>query len=92
MIGRTCLAPDRLGASQVEGSKFYFRPGRFFYRWLSVSAGTGEKSNAVAYTDFDLSLDKKSTAFSKRLNTAINGGGPLIALETISGDIFLRKK
>lgn len=54
---------------------------------LNFKSVTGE-----IYTDFDITLDKNSTAFSKRLNTSINGGGPLIALETVSGDIFLRKK
>lgn len=54
---------------------------------LSFRSVTGE-----IYTDFDLNLDKNSTAFSKQLNTSINGGGPEIALETVSGDIFFRKK
>lgn len=54
---------------------------------LSFKSVTGE-----IYTDFDLNLDKSSTAFSKQLNTSINGGGPVIALETVSGDIFFRKK
>jgi len=62
---------------------------------LASSAATALKFKSVTgeiYTDFDISLDKNSTSFSKLLNTSINGGGPLIALETISGDIFLRKK
>ncbi|MBX2875450.1 MAG: DUF4097 domain-containing protein [Saprospiraceae bacterium] len=44
------------------------------------------------YTDFDVDLDKNSSAFSKRLTTALNGGGAAIDLETVSGDIFFRKK
>ncbi len=44
------------------------------------------------YTDFDLQLDENSTPFSKKLNAPLNGGGELVALETISGDIFFRKK
>ena len=44
------------------------------------------------YTDFDIDLDKSSNAFNKRLTTALNGGGSAIALETVSGDIFFRKK
>ncbi len=54
---------------------------------LSFKSVTGE-----IYTDFDVNLDKSSSAFSKKLNTALNGGGPVIALETVSGDIFFRKK
>lgn len=45
------------------------------------------------YTDFDLlSLDDSSTPYSKRLNSSLNGGGPLISLETVSGDVFFRKE
>lgn len=44
------------------------------------------------YTDFDIELDKSSNAFNKRLTTALNGGGAAIDLETVSGDIFFRKK
>ncbi|MEZ5044295.1 MAG: hypothetical protein R2828_30665 [Saprospiraceae bacterium] len=54
---------------------------------LKFKSVTGE-----IYTDFDLDLDQNSTAFSKRLNSSLNGGGSLIALETISGDIFFRKE
>lgn len=54
---------------------------------LSFKSVTGE-----IYTDFDIDLDKNSSAFSKKLNAALNGGGPVIALETVSGDIFFRKK
>ena len=43
------------------------------------------------YTDFDINLDKGSTAYSKKVNTSINGGGSKISLETISGDIYFRK-
>ncbi|MCB0632284.1 MAG: DUF4097 family beta strand repeat-containing protein [Saprospiraceae bacterium] len=43
------------------------------------------------YTDFDMKLDEGSTAWSKRLNRSVNGGGKKIALETVSGDIFFRK-
>lgn len=45
------------------------------------------------YTDFELiSLDDSSTPYSKRLTSSLNGGGPLIALETVSGNIFFRKE
>jgi hypothetical protein len=53
---------------------------------LRFKSVTGE-----IYTDFDIQLDENSTAYSKRLNTRLNGGGPLISLETVSGDIFFRK-
>jgi hypothetical protein len=54
---------------------------------LSFKSVTGE-----IYTDFDgVKLDEKSTAYSKRLNAPLNGGGPRVALETISGDIYFRK-
>lgn len=43
------------------------------------------------YTDFDMKLDEGSTAWSKRLNRSVNGGGKKVALETVSGDIFFRK-
>ncbi len=44
------------------------------------------------YTDFDVELDKSSNAFNKHLTAALNGGGAAIDLETVSGDIFFRKK
>jgi hypothetical protein len=43
------------------------------------------------YTDYDMKLDEGSTAWSKRLNRSVNGGGKKVALETVSGDIFFRK-
>ena len=53
---------------------------------LSFKSVTGE-----IYTDFDISLDDKSSSYSKRLNRSLNGGGPILSLETVSGDIFFRK-
>ena len=54
---------------------------------LKFKSVTGE-----IYTDFDIDLDRGSTSYSKKLTTIINGGGgSLLALETISGDIFFRK-
>lgn len=44
------------------------------------------------YSDFDLKLTDNSTAYHKVLKESINGGGPLINLETVSGDIFFRKQ
>lgn len=54
---------------------------------LRFKSVTGE-----IYTDFDVDLDKNSSAFSKRVTAALNGGGAAIDLETVSGDIFFRKK
>ncbi len=54
---------------------------------LSFKSVTGE-----IYTDFDdITLDERSTSYSKRLNSPLNGGGPMLQLETVSGDIFFRK-
>lgn len=54
---------------------------------LKFRSVTGE-----IYTDFDVELDKNSSAYSKKLTSEINGGGPdLLSLETVSGDIFFRK-
>jgi len=54
---------------------------------LKFRSVTGE-----IYTDFDIELDKNSSAYAKKLNTEINGGGEkLLSLETVSGDIFFRK-
>lgn len=54
---------------------------------LSFKSVTGE-----IYTNFDVALDEDSSPWSKKLNASLNGGGDLITLETISGDIFFRKE
>lgn len=54
---------------------------------LRFKSVTGE-----IYTDFNIELDKNSSSYSKKLNTRINGGGDLVSLETVSGDIFFRKE
>lgn len=56
-------------------------------RNLSFKSVTGE-----IYTNFDVTLDNDSSPWSKKLNTSLNGGGDLISLETVSGDIFFRKE
>ena len=56
-------------------------------RDISFKSVTGE-----IYTDFDVALDKDSSPWSKKLNASLNGGGGLISLETVSGDIFFRKE
>ncbi|MEO0341574.1 MAG: hypothetical protein AAF242_20490, partial [Bacteroidota bacterium] len=53
---------------------------------IKVKSVTGE-----VYTDLDIRLDEGSTSYSKRMNTSLNGGGSLTRLETVSGDIFIRK-
>lgn len=72
-------------AKSISGFVDFTPPGNqgFDAAFKSV---TGE-----IYTDFDLKLDDGSTAWSKRLNRSLNGGGEKVTLETVSGDIFLRK-
>ncbi len=54
---------------------------------LKLRSVTGE-----IYTDFDIDLDKNSSAYSKKLTSELNGGGDrILSLETVSGDIFFRK-
>ncbi|PHN06620.1 DUF4097 family beta strand repeat-containing protein [Flavilitoribacter nigricans] len=75
----------QIRAKSISGFVDFTSPGNqgFDAAFKSV---TGE-----IYTDFDLKLDEGSTAWSKRLNRSLNGGGKKVALETVSGDIFLRK-
>lgn len=54
---------------------------------LSFHSVTGE-----IYTDFDIALDKKSSAYDKKVTTSLNGGGSDVYAETVSGDIFFRKQ
>jgi hypothetical protein len=54
---------------------------------LHFKSVTGE-----IYTDLEaVKLDNNSTSYSKKINTNLNGGGDLVQLQTVSGDIFLRK-
>ena len=55
---------------------------------LSIDTITGQ-----AYTSFDEFeiKDKESTSWSLSLKGVLNGGGPSVKLETISGNIYLRK-
>lgn len=48
--------------------------------------------SGMIYTDFDIALDPESSEFGKKVNTQLNGGGKLVSVETISGDIFFRKQ
>lgn len=72
-------------AKSISGFVDFTSPGNLGFD-ASFKSVTGE-----IYTDFDLKLDEGSTAWSKRLNRSLNGGGEKVALETVSGDIFLRK-
>ncbi len=56
---------------------------------LAVSTITGR-----AYTNLeDLKIkDKQATSWSLNVKGLLNGGGPAVELETISGDIFLREE
>lgn len=72
-------------AKSISGFVDFTSPGNLGFD-AAFKSVTGE-----IYTDFDLELDKGSTAWSKKLNRSLNGGGEKVALETVSGDIFLRK-
>lgn len=77
--------------------------GDIFLKSISGDVDIALKSNKSAdlrfksvtgeiYTDFDnITLDKNSTSYSKKLNASLNGGGARVELETVSGDIFFRK-
>jgi hypothetical protein len=44
------------------------------------------------YTDFEqLSLTENSNAFNKKMNSTIGSGSTKVELESVSGDIFIRK-
>jgi hypothetical protein len=51
---------------------------------LSTISGT-------MYSDHELLLKKEHTGIPSRITEKFNNGGPLIKLETISGDIYFRK-
>lgn len=51
---------------------------------LSTISGT-------MYSDHELALNQKHSGIPSRITERINNGGPLIKLETISGDIYFRK-
>ena len=56
-------------------------------RDINLKSVTGE-----VYTDLDkIRLDKGSTSYSKKMSTSLNGGGNLASLQTVSGDIYIRK-
>ena len=59
-------------------------PARKAYLKMNTITGT-------IYTDLPLS-GSESHSRSHTVNTKLNGGGDDVNLETISGDIFLRKK
>lgn len=54
---------------------------------LDIQSVTGE-----IYTDHNLQLDENSTEYDKSIAVALGKGGERIALETVSGDIFFRKR
>jgi hypothetical protein len=47
--------------------------------------------SGTMYSDLELTLNQKHNSVPSRITEKINNGGPLIKLETISGDIFFRK-
>jgi hypothetical protein len=54
---------------------------------LEFKSVTGE-----IYTDFDIDLSGNSSAYSKKVVTSINGGGSSVRAESVSGDIYFRKR
>lgn len=54
---------------------------------LEFRSVTGE-----IYTDFDIALSKGSSAYSKKVVASINGGGSSLRAESVSGNIFFRKR
>ena len=54
---------------------------------LEFKSVTGE-----IYTDFDIDLSGNSSAYSKKVAASINGGGSSLRAESVSGDIFFRKR
>jgi hypothetical protein len=54
---------------------------------LDFRTVTGE-----VYTNFDIPLDPKSSAYDVKVRTRLNGGGSEVTAETVSGDIFFRKQ
>lgn len=47
--------------------------------------------SGTMYSDHELALSQKHSRIPTRITEKINNGGPLIKLETISGDIYFRK-
>lgn len=54
---------------------------------LEFKSVTGE-----IFTDFGIKLNENSTAYSKKVVTSINGGGNSVRAESVSGDIYFRKR
>ena len=54
---------------------------------LEFKSVTGE-----IYTDFDIKLNEHSSAYSKKVAASLNGGGSSVKAESVSGDIYFRKR
>jgi hypothetical protein len=62
-------------------------------RPLSTAADVDFRSvTGEIYTDFDIKLNQNSTAYSKKVAASINGGGSSVRAESVSGDIYFRKR
>ena len=59
-----------------------------------ISANVRAKTiTGEMYTDFEqLALTNNSTAFNKKMNSNIGSGSTTVELESVSGDIFIRKQ
>jgi hypothetical protein len=54
---------------------------------LDFRSVTGE-----IFTDFNLKMSENSSAYSKKVVTSINGGGTMVRAESISGNVYFRKR
>ena len=62
-------------------------------RLLSTAADLEFKSvTGEIYTDFDIKLNDNSSAYSKKVAASLNGGGSSVKAESVSGDIYFRKR
>lgn len=46
----------------------------------------------IIYSNFDIQVHESSSAYDRKVKTMVNGGGTAVKAETISGDIFFRKR
>jgi hypothetical protein len=54
---------------------------------LDFRSVTGE-----IFTDFNIKMNENSSAYSKKVATSINGGGAIVRAESISGNVYFRKR
>jgi hypothetical protein len=54
---------------------------------LDFRSVTGE-----IFTDFNVKMSENSSAYSKKVSASINGGGATVRAESISGNVYFRKR